>query len=278
MGDADISVVDCERCPALVASRPRTVNGAGPPDADLLFLNVGRYTPQQAQPDLITAMSTVAQTLPDAHLCLVCRRGSLADDLRTKAYAEGVADHVTITGRVPSVAPYYTSADAYVSSSLNEGLPIVLLEAMAAGLPVVATDVPGNRDAVIDGETGILVPPRNPNRLAAAMEHVVTSGDGDRLGDRGFERVREHYSIQRTVAEYCSLYRDVAGRPSLAEPRTRSPTEASAESVVGNTGGPPSGGQGGSSGEGDDGEGGRARGRDRRGREAPGGLLRLARR
>lgn len=215
------------------------------PDADPLFLNVGRYTPQKAQADLVAAMPAVLESLPDAHLCIVGGRGSLADDLRTSAYAEGVADRVTVTGRVPSVAPYYGYADAYVSSSLNEGLPIVVLEAMAAGLPVVATDVPGNRDAVIDGETGVLVPPQNPDQLAEAMVRVVTTGDDDRLGERGLERVRERYSIQRTVAEYCSLYREVAGRTSTPENRAHSPRGDRTERASGNAADSPAAGSGG---------------------------------
>lgn len=191
-------------------------------EGDPLFLNVGRYTPQKAQADLVAAMPAVLEALPDAHLCVVGGRGSLEADLRETARAEGVADHVSVTGRVPSVAPYYDCADVYVSASLSEGLPIVVLEAMAAGLPVVATNVPGNRDAVVDGETGLLVPPRNPDRLAEAMERLVAAADRDRFGDRALERVRERYSIQRTVSEYCSLYRTVAGRASTVRGHSQS--------------------------------------------------------
>jgi glycosyltransferase involved in cell wall biosynthesis len=172
-------------------------------DGDPVFLNVGRYRPQKAQRRLIEAMPRVLDELPDAHL-LVVGWGELEDDLRTATRRYGLTDSVTITGRVPMIYPYYGVADAFVLSSVRESFGIVLLEAMAAGLPVVATDVQGVPEIVDHGRTGLLVPPDSPDELADAMIRTVRTNH--QYGQHGYERVREAFDIRQTTASHVQLY------------------------------------------------------------------------
>lgn len=177
------------------------------PDA-LVFLSIGRYTDDKNQRSLVRAFSRVADDHPTARL-IVVGWGPLEDDLRALAADLGVGDRVTITGRVPSVAEYYALADAFVLPSVTEGLSLVLLEAMAAGLPVVATDVAGTAEAVVDGETGYVVAPNDEGALADAL---VRLGDDDtraRLADAGFARVTDTFSIRATLDSYLDIYRTV---------------------------------------------------------------------
>ena len=99
------------------------------------------------------------------------------------------------------------AADVFVHPSRLEGLPLAILEAMAAGLPVVASSVGGIPEAVVDGETGVLVPPGDPSALAAALLRVLESPDkGAALGARGHARARAEFSLERMTERYRDLY------------------------------------------------------------------------
>jgi glycosyltransferase involved in cell wall biosynthesis len=101
------------------------------------------------------------------------------------------------------------AADGYVMSSAWEGLPMVLLEAAASALPIVATDVGGNRDIVEDGRSGMLVAPHDPTALWAAMAEVMVMAPPQRaaLGQAGRAAVRERYELGRVVGLWEELYR-----------------------------------------------------------------------
>lgn len=105
------------------------------------------------------------------------------------------------------------AADVFALSSLSEGVSIAILEAMAAGLPVVATRVGGNPEIVLDGQTGLLVEPGRPDLLAAALEQLLK--DPRRaavLGAAGRRRAEEKFSLRAMVGAYAEMYREVALR------------------------------------------------------------------
>jgi glycosyltransferase involved in cell wall biosynthesis len=179
-------------------------------ETDLVLLNVGRYVPPKSQLDLVDAMDRVTDERTDVRLFIVGGRGAMEGRLRDRVAEYGLEGTVTVTGRVEEIHPYYALADAFVSSSVGEGLPIVQLEAMAAELPVIATDIPGVRELVVDGETGTLVPTNDPAALSRAILDLADGDDRDRYGRAGFDRVRREFHIEKTVSEYVSLYRQLA--------------------------------------------------------------------
>ena len=105
-----------------------------------------------------------------------------------------------------------TAADVFVQPSLSEGLPLAVLEAMGFGLPVVATRVGGVPEAVVDGDTGYLVPPGNPEALAAALARVIESADrGTSMGAAGRDRAVAKFSVERMADAYRQLFRELRG-------------------------------------------------------------------
>lgn len=212
--------VDCRRFADRVrqadgkAVRQQWEVGDGP-----VFLNVARYQSSKGQTDLIRAMAHVTDTLPEATL-LVVGWGPLENDLRRLARELGIADAVHVTGRVPDIAEYYAAGDVFVFPSTRESFGIVLLEAMAAKLPVVATDIPGPREVVgEDRTTGRLVPPNAPEQLAEAMMQTVMTDEP--YGTNGYERAATTFDIRKTASSYVQLYHEVAGD---SRPNPRRPT------------------------------------------------------
>jgi glycosyltransferase involved in cell wall biosynthesis len=104
-------------------------------------------------------------------------------------------------------------ADVFVLPSFNEGLPLVVLEALHAGRPLVASDLPGLRGVVVDGESGILVPAGSAQALAGAIGTLIDNPEAARmLGRAGRAHAREEFSIERTAASYLELYSQVLDR------------------------------------------------------------------
>ena len=151
--------------------------------------------------------------LPE-HVWLACiGRGELQDTLRAEARALGVADRVVFTGWVEDLVSAMNALDLFVLSSLYEGLGIVLLEAMALGKAVVSSRVGGTQDVVVEGETGLFVPPRDPEALAAAMRKLLDDPDlRSRMGTAGRSRVEREFRSERADAEMLALYERLAVR------------------------------------------------------------------
>jgi glycosyltransferase involved in cell wall biosynthesis len=110
-----------------------------------------------------------------------------------------------------------SAADGYVMSSAWEGMPVVLLEGAAAGLPIVATAVGGNHEVVRDRESGFLVPSRDPDALGQAMLRLMGLTDMQRrsMGEIGREHVRSHYGLSRMVERWERVYEQVLARNGL---------------------------------------------------------------
>lgn len=185
-------------------------------DAGPIYLNIGRFIDIKAQDDALRALADLLDDQPDAHLVVIGGRGDeeIRRGLDTLASDLGIEDHATILGRVPRrrIHEYYALADVFVSASLLEGFPLVVLEAMAAELPVVAADAPGVDEAVVDGETGYLCPTRAPAELADRMRELGDAELRESMGRAGARRVCREFSIERTVEAYVNLYETVVGR------------------------------------------------------------------
>ncbi|MDJ0869898.1 MAG: glycosyltransferase [Myxococcota bacterium] len=158
--------------------------------------------------------------LPDAHLALV-GDGPERPALAARAAALGLTGRVHFAGECRDPRPWLASFDVFALASDHEGLPNAVLEAMACGLPVVATDVGGVGEAVRDGETGLLVARDDTGALRAALAALL--GDAarrERLGRAGHERVRTHFALEQTVAAVEALYEELlATRRAAPEAR-----------------------------------------------------------
>jgi glycosyltransferase involved in cell wall biosynthesis len=175
---------------------------------------VSRLHPQKGHEDLLAAWRRVTAVYPHVDLLIV-------GDGRRRSELERLAarqSHVHFTGQRDDVAELLALSDLLILPSLWEGLPNVVLEAMAAGLPVVATAVGGTPELVIDGKTGLLVPPRDPAALAQAILALLTEPDlAQRLGENGRLRVADQFTIRQMVQQTEQLYQRL-----LAEKRVRS--------------------------------------------------------
>jgi glycosyltransferase involved in cell wall biosynthesis len=166
---------------------------------------------------MLRAFARVRARVPGAVLLLV-GKGSLRDETEAVVHELGLGDQVRFLGVRSDIAELVGAADGYVMSSAGEGMPMVLLEAAAGGLPIVSTRVGGNHEVVRDGESGYLVPPRDADALGEAMLRLMALDPPARraMGDRGREHVRAHYELHRVVERWEELYREVQERKGLA--------------------------------------------------------------
>jgi glycosyltransferase involved in cell wall biosynthesis len=130
--------------------------------------------------------------------------GPLEAELRERAAALGVAERVTFHGALghDEVERLYAQADVFCLPSFAEGLPVVLLEAMAHGIPVVATRITGVPEAVTDGVEGLLVSPARPDELAAALVRIAADPDlAARMGEAGARRIASELSHEASISQ-----------------------------------------------------------------------------
>jgi len=185
-------------------------------DDRFVWLAVGRFEIAKDYPNMLHAFAQVCQRDSNAVLLLV-GHGSLQQETESLAQSLGLGDRIRFLGVRSDVPEVMAAADGYVMSSAWEGMPIALLEAGAAGLPIVATRVGGNHEVVRDGESGFLVPPRDAAALGQAMLRLMEQAPARRrdMGERGREHVRVHYGLGRVVERWQDLYRQVSVRKGL---------------------------------------------------------------
>lgn len=187
---------------------------AGLPSADgrtRIIGTIGRLDPVKGFDDLIEAMARLSR-MPDAppvHLVIV-GDGPERARLTERIQALGLEARVTLIGQRDDAEALLRRFDVYVCASIAEGIALTVLEAMATGLPVIATAVGGNPELVADGETGVLVTPRAPDTLAAALACLLADPERARaMGQAGRRRVEAEFSVASMVAGYCALYDDL---------------------------------------------------------------------
>jgi glycosyltransferase involved in cell wall biosynthesis len=170
-------------------------------------------------PDLVSAFASLRERGVDARLCLV-GDGPDRELVERRAHDLGVSRQTLFLGYQREIGPYYALFDALVLSSGNEGTPAVAIEALAAGTPVVATDVGGVSDVVSDGVDGLLVAEGDPGALADALERLARDPElTRRLGAAGSARVTSRYRIERLVDDVDALYRELLAGAGVAPPR-----------------------------------------------------------
>jgi glycosyltransferase involved in cell wall biosynthesis len=181
-----------------------------PADAPLVG-SVARLCDVKGQRELIDALALLADGSADTRLLLVGddleAGGGYRRALEQRAEERGVRDRVLFTGHRGDVPSVLATLDVFVLPSWIEGLPMTVLEAMAHSRPVVATPVGGTAEAVADGETGLLVPPRDPQRLAEALHSLIADPDRARaMGEAGYRRVAEHFDARGMERRVLDVY------------------------------------------------------------------------
>jgi glycosyltransferase involved in cell wall biosynthesis len=173
----------------------------GIPDGEFLVAALGRLAPIKDHETLVRAVAAT-----DAHL-LLCGDGPLAPKLQSLAEELGAGDRVHFHGWTDDAAEVLAQVDAVALTSRNEGTPLALIEAHAAGLPIVATDVGGVGDIVVPGETGFLVPTADPGAVAQALCRLAEDADlRVRYGAAGRARMADRYSSKSAIASLADLY------------------------------------------------------------------------
>jgi glycosyltransferase involved in cell wall biosynthesis len=177
---------------------------------------VGRLEARKGHRFFLEAMRRVVDRVPGA-LGLIAGEGKEKDALLAQRGALGLAESVRLVGYWPDLAEALAALDVFVLPSLMEGHPLAILEAMAAGKPVVATDVGGNAEAVEAGVTGVLVPPADPDALADAILALLLEPErAARLGEAGRRSLDRRFSLAAAVKAneelYLRRYRERTGR------------------------------------------------------------------
>lgn len=174
---------------------------------DRVVLCVGRLEPEKNHALLIRAFARIVQTHADA-LLLIVGSGSLASELENDARGLGIGARVRFAGHLSPVDPVFHLAELFVLSSSIEGLPMVVLEAMAASLPMVLTNVGGIPDVVDNELTGLLVPPEDEDALAFAIARMLDATVETRaaFGAAARRRLEERFSMEAMVTSTQTLY------------------------------------------------------------------------
>ncbi len=177
----------------------------------IAFCCVARLSEVKCPLVLLDAFARLHARHPEARL-LLAGDGPMANQVRDKVASEGLSNRVALLGSVADVEELLPACDVAVLASSSEGMSNALLEAMACGLPVVATGVGGNLQLVRPGVNGILVPPHDPAALAEAMLSMVTQPERRLdLGARARRMILEEFSTARMIGAYDHLYRGLLG-------------------------------------------------------------------
>jgi glycosyltransferase involved in cell wall biosynthesis len=167
---------------------------------------VGRLSPEKDVPSLLRAIAFVVAQAPAFRL-QIAGDGPCRAELISLARSLGVAENVEFLGEIKDIPTLLRQASLLVLPSLTEGMPLTILEAMACGLPVIATRVGGIPEAVADGATGLLVSPGELQHLADALLRIHHKPDlGRQMGQAGRLRAENQFDVRRMVSAYESLY------------------------------------------------------------------------
>jgi len=181
-----------------------------PADA-LVALCVSNFYPYKGHEELVEAFARIVPSFPNVILLMVGRDSGTLEATRARVRERGIEGSVRFVGSRTDVPDLLRASDLFVHPSREEGFSNAILEAMAAGLPVVACAVGGNPEAVVDGETGRLVPSRDAAAFGSAVAELLADPEKRKaMGEAGRVRATERFSLDRMVVEMESLYESLA--------------------------------------------------------------------
>jgi len=199
--------IDTQAQPKVPPSETR--RSLGVPDDVPLVGMVARLAPQKGVREFLHAARLLCDKHPTVHALLV-GAGPLWEEAKGLQWELKLGDRLHLLGEVPSAWEIISALDVLVVSSTSEGSSVVSMEAMALGKPVVATSVGGIPEVVIQGETGVLVPPGNPAALAEAVGDLLADPErAAALGARARQRAVEHFDVRTMIARTIDVYGDV---------------------------------------------------------------------
>jgi len=179
--------------------------------------NVAALVPHKGQRYLVDAAHLVVQEVPDARF-VILGEGELREHLERQVREYRLEKHVLLPGFRTDVLGCIKGFDLFVMSSVTEGLGTSLLDAMACGKPVVATDAGGIPEVVDQGVTGTLVPARDPRTMATAIVELLSDASRRRaMGEAGLARVKARFTVERMVAATAKVYARAAGKPHVTD-------------------------------------------------------------
>jgi len=199
--------VDASSFDSARASRRETREKLEIRPKEKVIIAIGNLIPYKGHEELLLAAHEVLEEVPQAVFLLVGEERGIGWKLEKMAVELGISSRVKFVGLRQDIPQLLAASDVSVIASHEEGFSNVVLESMAAGLPVVATRVGGNSEAVIDAATGWLVPPRNPTAMAEKIIDLLNDPNkAESWGNMGRERVKEDFSLEKMVEEHMRLY------------------------------------------------------------------------
>ena len=174
--------------------------------SEIILGTAGRLVELKGIEYLLTAAAALRREFPGLRV-EIAGSGPHREKIEQAAAQVGLGEQVNFLGWVDDLHPILSRWDVFVMPSLEEGFPIAALDAMTTGLPVVATSVGGIPELIVDGETGWLVPPRDPKALAARLRLLICQPDlRASMGAAGYARVRDHFSASQMTESFAQLY------------------------------------------------------------------------
>lgn len=201
--------------------RDQIRRGLGVPAGATVIGTVGNLRRAKAYPDFLDAIARLAPRHPGL-IVLIAGDGPLRAELEARSASLGLGQYLRWLGRRNDVVEILPAMDVFVLSSRREGFPMAILEAMSAGVPVVATDVGGVREVVRDGETGILLPAGDPVRLSEGIHRMIEDQPAAaRMAVRASEVFQRAFTVERMTRSMESLYLEVLEQQGRAVPDER---------------------------------------------------------
>jgi glycosyltransferase involved in cell wall biosynthesis len=186
--------------------RARVRRELGLAESARVMIVVATFKEQKGHRYLVEAAPPVIAEYPDLHILFV-GDGELREELQLQVREAGVEGHIHFLGFRQDIPELLAASDCFVLPSLWEGLPMALVEAMATGLPIIATEVSGSKQAMINGETGLLVGPGDVAQLEEAMVRLLSQPDQARaMGSAAQRRVESNFGASKQAEEHIALY------------------------------------------------------------------------
>ena len=206
---------DCSQfAPATVCQRTHVRISLHLREEAFVIAWVAEFIKRKRPDDAVAAVHDLSHGTP-AQLIML-GDGLLLDSIQKAVLERGMRDTIAFRGRVSNVANYLTASDVFLSTASQEGLPKGVMEAMAAGLPVVAYDIRGCNDLVVDGETGFLVPFGDVHGLTDKLAWLAHHPDeGHRMGEAGRMRIEETFSLEAVLPQMRTIYQNELGRKEM---------------------------------------------------------------